>query len=254
MWWRRDREGRKAPDGALLRQLGWIGIGSVMLTLFAVGLWNGLPDRTARERLEKGVLAFEAGDYRSAEKNLISALRAEPRGVHARFGLACTFFMMGKKSRAALELTEALRHGLPFDLTNRCGTDEDDVELDKYFLVAKFGLVGAFAVPRIEGAERFESLLTSEPATTTSDEVFRFLIGACLSLRAGLDGVGWYYAANAVEVARPSGQVENLFLNCLGRETLTRLGCISGSGLECILSEQLREAYLRDRAPSSSSR
>lgn len=247
---RRNREGRKARTGSPLRQLGWIGIGLVMLTLFAYGLWNGVPNRAAMEHLEKGVLAFEAGDYRSAERNLIGALRAEPRGVHARFALACTFFLMGQRSQAALELTEGLRDGLPFGLINRCGSDVDDVELDRHFLVAKFGLVGAFAVPRVGRADRFESFLTSEPAPTRFDEVARFLVGSCLSFRAGLDGAGWYYAANAVEVATPSQQAENLFLGCLGHQTLTRLQCIPKSIVDCVLSDRIREAYLHDRTRS----
>ncbi len=216
-----------------------------MLVLLVYGVWNAIPNHAAVALEQEGIRAFKAGEYRTAEKDLVAVLHREPRSVHARFGLACESFLTGHRSRAVLELTIALENGLPLGLVSDCG---HHLELNRHVLTAKYGLTGAFAVPRIPGAGRYEDLLTSEPALTDADEAVRFLVGSCLSFRANLDGAGWYYAANATEVAAIEPEAKRLFLHCLGAKPLARLHCAARPTIECLLSNRIRRAYLIDRA------
>jgi hypothetical protein len=216
-----------------------------MLLLFAYGLWNAIPNRATVELENEGVRAFKAGEYRTAERTFVAVLQREPRSVHARFGLACAFFLTDQRSRAALELTMALEIGLPLDLIGDCG---HHLSLDRRFLTAKVGLTDAFAAPRVTGAQRYEQMLTSEPSLSAGDEADRLLIGSCLSFRAKLDGAGWYYAANAAERSELGERSERLFLDCVGADALRRLDCDSGPALDCVLSDRIRQAYLVDRA------
>lgn len=246
MIWQR-RKNLHAGLGPLhhLRRIGWICIGGLMLVLFGYGLWQAVPNRAAVVLEKEGAQALRAGAYKSATADLTAVLRREPRSMEARFGLACAFFLSGHHSRATIELTLALREGLPLGLLNDCG---HSLHLDRVFFTAKLGISEAFAAPLVRGARRYEAMLTSEPKLSADDEAARLLVGSCLSFRTVFDSAGWYYAANASRIAPIDSRLKKLFLGCLGGATLRRLQCgVTRTPVRCLLSDRIRQRFLEDR-------
>lgn len=215
-----------------------------MALLFIFALWSAIPDRKAVALEKSATEALQAGEYHRAEVDFARVLGLNPKSTHARLGLACAYFLTGHRSRVMLELTMAFEIGLPPGPWE-CG---HRVDLSHSFFSAKLGLYDAFAVPRVEGAGRYERMLTDQPTVTSADDSQRLLMGACLAFRSHLDGAGWYYAANAAERTPIDGTLEDLFFGCAGRAVLRHLRCHAGLRLhECVLTDRVRAAYLRDR-------
>jgi hypothetical protein len=244
MWQRREKPETGPEPLHSSRRFGWICVGALMLVLFGYGLWEAVPDRAAVRLEKEGAQALREADYNSATTDLAAVLRREPRSMQARFGLACVYYLTGHRSRATLELTLAMRDGLPLGVLNDCG---HNLRFDRIFLTAKLGISEAFAVPLVHGGHRYEAMLTSEPELTNDDEAARLLVGSCLSFRAASDGAGWYYAANAFDLVPIGGGPERLFLNCLGTATVRRLHCAGKAPVRCLLSSRTRQSYLEDR-------
>jgi hypothetical protein len=214
-----------------------------MALLFLYSLAAMVPNRTAVRLFNAGRAALLAGHYATAERDFAGTLRRESRSTHARLGLACAFFLTGHRSRALLELTMAVQHGLNIARVGECGHGFD---FDRSVFTAKFGLTNSFAVPRTSPSYQRE--LTSLPNDTPTDDARRLLLGSCLAFRARLDGAGWYYAANAHDLGRIIPSSERDFFACLGSTTRTRLGCQLHPRLgDCIFTVLRRDAFLRDR-------
>jgi hypothetical protein len=213
--------------------------------LFGYSLTEAIPNRATVQSEHAAERALRAGAYQDAQREFVRVLRGEPDSLDARTGLACVYYLTGHSSRAMLELTLGLERGLSPRHLGWCG---HGLSLDRQFLVAKIGLTGVFAIPRVVGAEVDEDVLTAEPAISSADESRRLLIGSCLAYRDNLDGAGWYYAANALERRGVSDGEVAMFFRCLGTDALRVLGCRPPSELRsCALSDKLRAAYLTER-------
>jgi hypothetical protein len=229
---------------ALPRPLS-IGLGVVMAILFAYALWQAVPDREAVALEQRGAEALVTANYGEAENDFVAVLRREPASTDARLGLACSYYLTGKRSAATLELTLGLKAGLVPGHIGQCG---HGLHFDEVFLAAKLGLNESFAVPRVKEAGQFEEALDGEPVGTSTEEPQRMLTGSCLAFRAGLDGAAWIYAASAVETHRVEKDDERQFFSCLGTQLLERLHCARRPSLRwCVLTDRARAAYLRDR-------
>jgi hypothetical protein len=220
--------------------------GAVMMIAMLGAVCAAIPNPQAVALERAGIKALESSDYMSAEEDFLGVLRREPAATDPRWGLACAFASMGHYSPAALELTKGLENGLVPGFISSC---PHGPVLERLFLVAKLGPADAFAVPRVTGAERYERRLTSEPPGGTRNEALRLLVGSCLAYRAALDGLGWYFAANAVETRSVDASLIQMFLACVGRNVLRHLGCAQHpSFARCVINDRARAAYLADRA------
>jgi hypothetical protein len=248
---RREYQSEKA---AARRRFWFRGFHLIFATLLAVlllvGIVGAIPSRDAVKLLDRGKAELDASRYQRAERNFAEVLSGEPNSLYARVGLACAFMREGHGSRALLELTLALERGLfPFALGD-CG---DGVGLDERYFAAKYGAVGTFMAPRISPGGDIEELLLKTPPESEDEEARRFLLGACLAFRTGLDAAGWDYAANGAELGVPAHDI-GLLPRCLGRGVLARLHCPSvgppdypEAPLGCILNGGAGFAYQRQR-------
>jgi len=234
----------RGDEGAWTRW-AWVVVGAAMVILLGLGIRGAIPDRTAVRLERQGLRALKAGDYPIATRRLAAVLDAEPKSAHAYFALACISFLTGHRSRAAMELTDALENGLPLGPIGDCGSG---LRLDRRFFAAKLGLTTAFAVPRgVPDGDAYERMLSAEPPGTDGDDVNRFLTGSCLAFRSGLEGLGWFYAASAEEIATVGPRAERRFLECLDARTLARLRCSARPGISCLLSDRIRRSYVEER-------
>lgn len=216
-----------------------------MAILFAYALWQAVPDREAVALEKQGAEALKEANYGDAENDFAAVLRREPASTDARLGLACSFYLTGKRSAATLELTLGLEAGLVPGHIGQCG---HGLYFDEVFLAAKLGLNESFAVPRVKEAGQLEKALNGEPTGTSPEEPRRMLTGSCLAFRAGLDGAAWFYAASAVETHNVEREDERQFFSCLGAQLPGRLHCARQPSLRsCVLTGRARAAYLRDR-------
>ena len=216
----------------------------VMMLLLAYGISHAVPGKRAVLAMGHGGEALERGEYALAERSYNAALRLVPRSAGARLGLACAFYLTGRRSAAAIELTKALEAGAFAERLGNCG---HGLDLRDAFFVAKLGLSDAFAVPKVRGARRFERALTAEPARTTAEEPGRMLLGACLAQRAGLAGAAWDYGGNALERHGLSDSDRVRFLACFGPAARRRAGCATVPSIRrCLMTPAARAAYFRD--------
>lgn len=219
----------------------YLGAAAIMASLFLYGLVSAIPNRTAVSLENQGKNALLSGRYAAAERAFNGVLEYEPRSTHARFGLACAYFLTGSDGLAVLELDLAFKQGL---VLRRAGGCSHELVFNDRLFTAKFGLTDSFAAPR--GAPLYQAALEAVPTDTPEDTAERLLIGSCLAFRAHLDDVGWYYAANAHDLGRITPTATRNFFQCLQPATRARLGC--GNSLsECIFTDHVRAAYLRDR-------
>lgn len=218
-----------------------MGAGAAIATLFVYALASSIPDRAAVALERRGKADLLAGHYLRAEQNFAAVLWREPRSTHARFGLACSFFLAGHHARALLELNLALRRGLALSRAGGCG---HGLVFSKGLFVAKFGLTSSFVAPR--GLPYYQHQLESVPAGTAADTARRLLLGACLAFRAQLDGVGWYYGASAHDHGQITSATTRDFFRCLDVTTRARLNC-AASLSDCVITDRNRAAYLEDR-------
>ena len=217
----------------------------MMAAVFVSALAATVPDRRAVELERHAVDALRAADYAAAADGFAGVLVREPRSTFARWGLACTFLSTGHASRAMLELTMAINRGLVLRAQTVCA---NGVKLERRFAVAKLGAVLSFAVPRGVAPASYLQALESVPAENAIDDAHRFLLGSCLAFRAGLDGAGWYYAANARYDVALDRVAERVFFACLGPATTRRLGCPQPPRLAaCVFTRRPWAAYQRDR-------
>ncbi len=218
--------------------------GAVVAVLLVDGLAVNVPNRRAVELEHQAVAVMRASHYGAAEQYFAGVLRREPLSASSRLGLACVFYLTGHRSRALLELTMGLNHGLVPGHISGCGRG---VLFDRLFIVAKLRLTYSFAVPRLDSESGYARWLTSLPSSSSSDAAHRLLIGSCLAFRAGLAAAGWYYAANANSTASVSPTMEDEFFACIGPTTATRLGCPQRPRLDdCVFDKQTYDAYLDD--------
>jgi hypothetical protein len=100
-----------------------------------------------------GKIQLLAGHYLPAERSFAAALRHESRSTHARFGLACAFFLTGHRGRSVLELNLALKHGLVLSRAGGCG---HSCVFSQGLFAAKFGLIElvTLAQPRVTNGRR----------------------------------------------------------------------------------------------------
>lgn len=219
--------------------------GAIMMMIVFGAVHAAIPNQQALALERRGIEALESSDYVTAEDDFVGVLRREPAATDPRWGLACAFALTGYYSLTALELTKGLENGLVPGFMAVC---PHGLGLERLFLVAKLGLAVAFAVPRVAGAGGYERLLTSEPSDGTRDESLRLLVGSCLAYRAGLDGPGWYFAANAVETRPISASLARKFLTCVGFAVLKHLGCAQHPSFDgCAINDRARAAYLADQ-------
>jgi hypothetical protein len=218
--------------------------------LLLVGLVGAVPSHGAVTLLDRGKAELDASHYRRAERLFAAVLPIEANSLYARVGLACAFISEGHGSRAVLELTLALERGLFSSTLGTCG---DGVALEDRYFAARYGSVGTFMAPRVPSGRRVEAALLAPPVESEDDEARRFLLGACLAFRAGLDAAGWDYAANGAELGIPAESI-GLLPHCLGRAVLARLHCPSEGSAErpeapvgCILNGSAGAAYQRER-------
>lgn len=219
----------------------YVGAGVVIAVLFVYALVSSIPNRTAVRLEGRGKTYLLAGRYVPAEHDFAGVLRHEPLSTDARFGLACAFFLTGHRGRALLELNLALKNGLVLDRAGSCG---HRLVFSLGLFVAKFGLTDSFVAPK--GAPGYQHQLESVPADNRTDTAHRLLMGACLAFRARLDGVGWYYAANAHDQGQITDASVRDFFRCLGSKTLARLGCRRSLN-SCVFNGRNLAAYLKDR-------
>jgi hypothetical protein len=223
---------------------------ALVAVLLLVGIVEAIPSRDAVTLLNRGKAELDVSHYRRAERYFAAVLSEEPNATYARVGLACVFMREGHGSRALLELTLAVERGLfPYALGD-CG---DGYELDRHYFAARYGALGAFMAPRVSSGEEIEKALSGTPSESEDEEARRFLLGACLAFRAGLDAAGWDYAANGAELGVPAGDI-GLLPRCLGRSVLSHLHCpaVGPPGhpeapLDCILNGRAAFAYQRQR-------
>ena len=221
------------------------------MILLLDGLLAAVPSRDAVASLDRGRADLNRSRYQLAERDFADALSLEPLSLYARVGLACAFLHEGHGSRALLELTLALERGLFPPGLGGCG---GGLGLDGRYFAAKYGATGAFMAPHPPKSRAIESQLLQLPLESEDDEARRMLLGSCLAFRAGLDGAGWYYAANGAELGVPAAEVE-LLPSCLGDRLLAHLGCAAGAErerpdglLNCILNGRAGFAYQRERS------
>jgi hypothetical protein len=216
----------------------------VMTMLLAYGISHAVPSKQAVLAMGRAGKALERGEYVLAEQSYDAALRLAPRSAGARIGLACAFYLTGRRSAAAIELTKALEAGAFAERLGNCG---HGLDLGNVFFVAKLGLSDAFAAPRVRGAGRFERILTAEPTQTTAEEPGRMLLGACLAQRGGLAGAAWDYGANALQRHGLSESDRARFSACFGPAARRRASCAAGRNiLKCLMTPAARAAYFRD--------
>lgn len=204
-----------------------------------------VPDRKTVSLQRDAMAALHRGAYATADHRFNEVLAREPRAMHARVGLACSFAAQGHRARAVLEVNLALRDGLVLASQSDCPRVRG---LSTWLVAAKLSLTDSFAVPRDPSRTKLTAELLTIPRHDPSDRAYRLLIGACLAFRAGMTGLGWYYAANAHDTGDIDRKTIGVLRLCLGARTLTRLGCSRASDLlMCVLDDRQRAAYLRDR-------
>lgn len=225
----------------------WLLVGAGMVLLCGYSLWASVPERRTVELDRDAASALQAGRHRAAERGFSAVLSREPRAVDAWAALACIHWITGRRSRALIELTRALDHGL---FPGRSGTCPGGLPLDEIFIPARLDSYTLFAAPRpAQRLPRYEALLTDGPPPTAAGEAKRLLIGACLAFRSGLDGAGWYYAANAAERGYQGTWAGSVVARCAGNATMRRLGCAGKPDLDCVLSDRIRATYFEEDSP-----
>jgi tetratricopeptide (TPR) repeat protein len=215
-----------------------------MMLLLIYGLWQAVPDRRAVDALAQGKRSLKRGEYQATVRDLNAVLELVPNSAEARQGLACAYYLTGKRSVAILELTKGLEAGVFAERLGSCG---HGLRLDDVFFAAKLGLSDAFAVPRVAGAQEFEEELTDEPSGTTLEEPGRMLLGACLALREHLLGAAWEYAGSALETGNVDRGDRATFFACLDPAARRRAGCARRPSIgTCVMTSAARRAYFNN--------
>jgi hypothetical protein len=242
-------------ESSLASDAGWRGrwrtitrVGSyagaiAMVALLIYGLGHSVPDRRAVRALQQGKESLADGHYVSATVHYDAALRMVPDSALARLGLACAFYLRGMRATAALELTKGLEAGA---FAERLGHCSHGLDLDHFFFTAKLGLSDAFAAPKVAGAWSFEQALLSEPSGTTGDKPRRLLVGACLAMRAGIPGIAWLYASDAVEAGALDSSDRSSFFACFDQKAREQAGCGPHPSIRaCVMTTAADLAYLQ---------
>lgn len=215
-----------------------------MLLLLAFGICQAIPNERAANALARGEKSLRRGDYKAAVRSFNSVLKLVPKSAEARQGLACSYYLTGRRSVALMELTKGLEAGVFAERLGRCG---HGLHLGDAFFVAKLGLSDAFAVPRVVGGREFEEGLTEEPSRTSDEEPGRMLLGACLALRAHLLGAAWEFAGSALATDTLDSEARARFFTCFGPRLRHRAGCARQPSIgACVMTPAARRAYFED--------